>query len=101
MDVPTSFHWPYVGILQVLTVCPVDCCSTVIAFSQYVQEASFEEVDRLVKIMTKYKGQCSGEVTLPDCPRLTVSKLFAFLKQTNSFVNTENLGLENIKKETL
>ncbi|XP_046513196.1 afamin isoform X1 [Equus quagga] len=44
---------------------------TVIAFSQYVQEASFEEVDRLVKIMTKYKGQCSGEVTLPDCPRLT------------------------------
>lgn len=57
----------------------VDCCSTIIAFAQYIQEASFEEVEMLVKAMRDYKDKCLADVTLPMCSELAVSKLFAFL----------------------
>ena len=69
----------------------VDYCSTIIAFAQYIQEASFEEVEMLVKAMTEYRDKCLADRTLPECSKLAVSKLFAFLKQTSLFVNPERI----------
>ncbi|XP_051026552.1 afamin [Acomys russatus] len=42
---------------------------TVIAFAQYVQEASFEEVETLVKVMIDYKERCLADSTLPECSK--------------------------------
>lgn len=69
----------------------VDCCSTIIAFAQYIQEASFEEVEMLVKAMKEYRDRCLADMTLPECSKLAVSKLFACLKQTSLFLNTERV----------
>ncbi|XP_017520825.3 afamin [Manis javanica] len=43
---------------------------TIIAFAQYIQEASFEEVEMLVKAMRDYKDKCLADVTLPMCSEL-------------------------------
>ncbi|KAM5284312.1 afamin [Hipposideros larvatus] len=43
---------------------------TTITFAQYIQEASFEEVETLVKATTEYKDQCLANVTLPQCSKL-------------------------------
>ena len=69
----------------------VDYCSTIIAFAQYIQEASFEEVEMLVKTMAEYRDKCLADRTRPECSKLTVSKLFAFLKQTSLFVSPERI----------
>ena len=69
----------------------VDCCSTIIAFAQYIQEASFEEAEMLAKAVTEYKDQCLANSTLSQCLKSPVSKLSAFLKQNSLFVNTEKI----------
>lgn len=79
----------------------VDCCSTIIVFAQYIQEASFEEVEVLVKAMTEYRDKCLGDMTLPRCSKLAVSKLFAFLKQISLFVKERIFWLEILKKKML
>ena len=76
----------------------VDCCSTIIVFAQYVQEASFEEVEMLVKAMTEYRDKCLVDMTLPVCSKLAVSKLFAFLKQISIFVKQRIFGLKYKKR---
>ncbi|KAB0354208.1 hypothetical protein FD755_022746 [Muntiacus reevesi] len=43
---------------------------TIIAFAQYIQEASFEEVEMLVKAMTEYRDKCVADRTLPECSKL-------------------------------
>lgn len=43
---------------------------TIISFAQYVQEASFEEVEMLVKAMTEYRDQCLNNSKLPQCSKL-------------------------------
>ncbi|XP_036270007.1 afamin [Pipistrellus kuhlii] len=43
---------------------------TTISFAQYVQEASFEEVEMLVKAMTEYRDQCLANRKLPQCSKL-------------------------------
>ncbi|XP_014402093.1 PREDICTED: afamin [Myotis brandtii] len=43
---------------------------TIITFAQYVQEASFEEVEMLAKNMTEYRDQCLANRTLPQCSKL-------------------------------
>ncbi|XP_039701362.1 afamin [Pteropus medius] len=43
---------------------------TIIAFAQYIQEASFEEAEMLRKAMTEYKDQCLANMTLPMCSKL-------------------------------
>ncbi|XP_007126315.1 afamin isoform X1 [Physeter macrocephalus] len=43
---------------------------TIIAFAQYIQEASFEEVEMLVKAMTEYRDKCLADMTLPECSKL-------------------------------
>lgn len=58
----------------------VDCCSTIIAFAQYVQEASFEEAEMFAKTMTEYRDQCLANSKLPQCSKLAVSNFFAFHK---------------------
>ncbi|XP_054445792.1 afamin [Pteronotus mesoamericanus] len=40
---------------------------TIIAFAQYIQEASFEEVEMLAKTMMEYKDQCLANMTLSQC----------------------------------
>ncbi|XP_062054680.1 afamin isoform X1 [Lepus europaeus] len=40
---------------------------TIIAFAQYVQEATFEEVQMLMKDMLEYKDKCLADKTLPEC----------------------------------
>lgn len=102
MDVSVSFFWTDMAYLQVIPMLSVDCCSTTITFAQYIQEASFEEVETLVKAATEYKDQCLANVTLPQCSKLAVSKLFALLKQTSSFVNTDrNFALKYKKRDAL
>lgn len=101
MDVPKSLlniHGNSAGNHYVLCV---DCCSAIIAFSQYIQEASFEEAEMLAKAMTEYKNQCLANSTLSQCLKFPVSKLFAFLKQTILFVNPETFWLESLKREIL
>uniref|UniRef100_A0A8C6HG80 Afamin n=1 Tax=Mus spicilegus TaxID=10103 RepID=A0A8C6HG80_MUSSI len=41
----------------------------IIAFSQYVQEASFDEVETLVKVMLDYRDRCWADNTLPECSK--------------------------------
>ncbi|XP_068831390.1 afamin isoform X3 [Capricornis sumatraensis] len=43
---------------------------TIIAFAQYIQEASFEEVEMLVKTMAEYRDECLADRTLPECSKL-------------------------------
>ncbi|XP_006212589.1 afamin [Vicugna pacos] len=43
---------------------------TIIAFAQYIQEASFEEVEMLAKAMTEYRDKCLADRTLPECSKL-------------------------------
>ncbi|XP_054342296.1 afamin [Pongo pygmaeus] len=43
---------------------------TIIAFAQYVQEATFEEMEKLVKDMVEYKDRCMADKTLPECSKL-------------------------------
>ncbi|XP_007941012.1 afamin-like [Orycteropus afer afer] len=43
---------------------------TVIAVAQYVQEATFEEVEVLVKEMLQLRDKCLPDETLPECARL-------------------------------
>uniref|UniRef100_A0A8D1VE57 Afamin n=2 Tax=Sus scrofa TaxID=9823 RepID=A0A8D1VE57_PIG len=43
---------------------------TIIAFAQYIQEASFEEVEMLVKAMKEYRDRCLADMTLPECSKL-------------------------------
>nr|P36953.1 RecName: Full=Afamin; AltName: Full=Alpha-albumin; Short=Alpha-Alb; Flags: Precursor [Rattus norvegicus]CAA53994.1 unnamed protein product [Rattus norvegicus] len=43
---------------------------TIIASAQYVQEASFEEVEMLVKVMLDYKDRCLADSTLPECSKI-------------------------------
>ncbi|XP_012600270.2 afamin isoform X3 [Microcebus murinus] len=43
---------------------------TIIAFAQYVQEATFEDVEILVKDMVEYKDRCVANKTLPECFKL-------------------------------
>uniref|UniRef100_A0A4W2IKM1 Afamin n=1 Tax=Bos indicus x Bos taurus TaxID=30522 RepID=A0A4W2IKM1_BOBOX len=43
---------------------------TIIAFAQYIQEASFEEVEMLVKAMTEYRDKCLADRTFPECSKL-------------------------------
>ncbi|XP_070265890.1 afamin isoform X2 [Myotis yumanensis] len=43
---------------------------TIITFAQYVQEASFEEVEMLAKTMTEYRDQCLANSKLPQCSKL-------------------------------
>lgn len=76
-----------------IIVYPVDCYSTIIIFAQYIQEASFEEVEMLVKTMTEYKDKCLADMTLPECSELAVSKLSVFLKQISLFFK-QNFWLE-------
>ncbi|XP_024434705.2 afamin [Desmodus rotundus] len=40
---------------------------TIIAFAQYIQEASFEEAEMLAKAVTEYKDQCLANSTLSQC----------------------------------
>ncbi|XP_066088855.1 afamin isoform X1 [Saccopteryx bilineata] len=42
---------------------------TIITFAQYIQEASFEEVEMLAKSMTEYKDECLANMTLPMCSK--------------------------------
>ncbi|XP_012515294.1 PREDICTED: afamin [Propithecus coquereli] len=42
----------------------------IIAFAQYVQEATFEDVEILVKDMVEYKDRCVANKTLPECFKL-------------------------------
>ncbi|XP_060273183.1 afamin isoform X8 [Ovis aries] len=44
---------------------------TIIAFAQYIQEASFEEVEMLVKTMAEYRDKCLADRTRPECSKLT------------------------------
>jgi hypothetical protein len=48
-------------------------CRAIIAFSQYVQEASFDEVETLVKVMLDYRDRCWADNTLPECSKTAVS----------------------------
>ncbi|XP_063096585.1 afamin isoform X1 [Cavia porcellus] len=43
---------------------------TIIAFAQYVQEATFDDMEMLIKDMMKYKDKCLGDKTLPECSKL-------------------------------
>ncbi|XP_053437599.1 afamin [Nycticebus coucang] len=43
---------------------------TIITFAQYVQEATFEDVEMLVKDMVNYKDRCVANRTRPECFRL-------------------------------
>ncbi|XP_036102183.1 afamin [Molossus molossus] len=43
---------------------------TIITFAQYIQKASFEEVEMLAKAMTEYRDQCLTNRTLPQCSKL-------------------------------
>ncbi|KAL2780405.1 afamin precursor [Daubentonia madagascariensis] len=43
---------------------------TIIAFAQYVQEATFEDVEILLKDMIEYKDRCMANKTLPECFKL-------------------------------
>ncbi|XP_041527445.1 afamin [Microtus oregoni] len=42
---------------------------TIITVAQYVQEASFDEVDMLVKAMMAYRDRCLADGTLPECSK--------------------------------
>lgn len=39
----------------------------IISFSQHVQEASFDGVEMLVKVMLDYRDRCLADSTLPEC----------------------------------
>ncbi|XP_012319828.1 afamin [Aotus nancymaae] len=43
---------------------------TIITFAQYVQEATFEEMEKLVKEMVEYKDSCMANSMLPKCSKL-------------------------------
>ncbi|XP_052591791.1 afamin [Peromyscus californicus insignis] len=43
---------------------------TIIAVAQYVQEASFDEAETLVKVMMDYRDRCSADETLPECSKI-------------------------------
>ncbi|XP_008051124.1 afamin [Carlito syrichta] len=43
---------------------------TIIAFAQYVQEATFEEMEMLTKDMKEYRDRCLADRTLPECAKL-------------------------------
>nr|XP_010340893.2 afamin [Saimiri boliviensis boliviensis] len=43
---------------------------TIITFAQYVQEATFEEMEKLVKDMVEYKDSCMANSMLPKCTKL-------------------------------
>lgn len=62
----------------------VDCCRTIFAVAQYVQEASFDEVEMLAKAMMAYRDRCLADGTLPECSKTAVSKLRGILIQTRS-----------------
>jgi hypothetical protein len=55
----------------------VDCYRTIIAFAQYVQEATIDEMEMLVKDMKAYKDRCLANQTLPECSEIAVSKLLS------------------------
>ncbi|GAB1289828.1 Afamin [Apodemus speciosus] len=43
---------------------------SIISFAQYVQEASFEEAEMLVKVMLDYRARCLADSTLPECSKI-------------------------------
>ncbi|XP_055451904.1 afamin isoform X1 [Psammomys obesus] len=43
---------------------------TIIAVSQYVQEASFDEVEMLVRAIMDHKNRCLADSTLPECSKV-------------------------------
>ncbi|XP_073898123.1 afamin isoform X2 [Castor canadensis] len=43
---------------------------TIIAFAQYVQEATIDEMEMLVKDMKAYKDRCLANQTLPECSEI-------------------------------
>ena len=54
------------------------------AVAQYVQEASFDEVEMLAKAMMAYRDRCLADGTLPECSKTAVSKPRGILIQTRS-----------------
>ncbi|XP_074131865.1 LOW QUALITY PROTEIN: afamin, partial [Sminthopsis crassicaudata] len=45
---------------------------TTIAFAQFVQEATYEEITELVKQMIQYSDKCMANMQLPECSRLAI-----------------------------
>ncbi|XP_051821283.1 afamin [Antechinus flavipes] len=43
---------------------------TTVAFAQYIQEATYEEITELVKQMIHYTDKCMANMELPECSRL-------------------------------
>lgn len=62
----------------------MDCCRTIIAVAQYVQEASFDEAEMLAKAMMAYRDRCLADGTLPECSKTAVSKLRGIIIQRRS-----------------
>ncbi|KAG3276437.1 afamin [Ictidomys tridecemlineatus] len=48
---------------------------TIIAFAQYVQEATFDEMEILVKDIIEYRDKCLAHKTLPECAEIAINVL--------------------------
>ncbi|XP_025240605.1 afamin-like [Theropithecus gelada] len=74
---------------------------TIIAFAQYVQEATFEEMEKLVKDMVDYKDRCMADKTLPECSKLPVKAVLDLTGLQNSGIEFFALSLiSNIQNFT-
>ncbi|KAL1791284.1 afamin [Sigmodon hispidus] len=65
---------------------------TIIAVAQYVQEASFEEVDTLVKVMMDYKNRCLADKTLPECSKIANEDILDMICATEGLPQRHNFS---------